>query len=483
MIIDLRTVVLITGMLHLIQVLVFVQQFRSSRTLPGPGWWLIWSLLEMVAFSAMLFRSNPILLPYIIPIQSPLNVAGTLFVYFGVRSFLKRDLNLRFMVPFFITYYLLHLYFYLIDDNIAVRTLLMDIGLFATAFLTAWNLLRFTNHRLMPAARFTALFIVLHGLIFVARSAAIISGTSAYDMQAKGGFNQIQYFDALLVGIVWTICFIIMMNERLQSEIFESREHLVHNIADLKKSKEELGVKNKELEKLNAERDKFYSIIAHDLRGPFNHFLGMTRVLADEYSGLTQQEIGKFARSMEQSAVNLFSLLEDLLSWSRVQQGLMQFRPRPVLLADEVEECKVLMLESAKKKSLAITADIDRRILVFADPAMLKTVLRNLIDNAVKFSPAEGKITVTASERADCWIEICVRDTGIGMSSEILDKLFLGNSHLPRKGTAGEPGTGIGLMLCSEFIAMHGGQIRVDSAPGKGSAFYVSLPPEEGFPI
>ena len=296
-------------------------------------------------------------------------------------------------------------------------------------------------------------------------------------------FNQLQYFDALLIGIVWTICFIIMMNERLQSEIFETKEHLLRNIGDLKKSQEELSLKNEELVKLNGERDKFYSIIAHDLRSPFNSFLGLTQVLADGYSGMTMEEIGKIARSMEKSAINLFSLLEDLLSWARVKQGLMQFVPRPVSLAAEVEECEVLLLEQAKKKSLAITADIDSQILVLADPGMLKTILRNLLGNAIKFSPAGGKITVTASKLADCWIEICVRDTGVGMPAEILNKLFLSNSHLPRKGTAGEPGTGLGLMLCSEFIAMHGGRIRAESEPGKGSAFYISLPPEEGFPL
>jgi signal transduction histidine kinase len=202
-------------------------------------------------------------------------------------------------------------------------------------------------------------------------------------------------------------------------------------------------------------------------------------MLADGYSGLTMEEIGKIARSLEKSAFNLFSLLENLLSWSLAKQGLMPFRPRAIVLEAEVEECVVLLLEQAKKKSIVITADIDSQILVFADPGMLKTVLRNLLGNAIKFSPDGGKITVTALQRADGWIEICVGDTGIGMPAEILDKLFIGNSNQPGKGTAGEPGTGLGLMLCREFVDMHRGHIRVESSPGKGSAFYISLPPEE----
>jgi signal transduction histidine kinase len=298
-------------------------------------------------------------------------------------------------------------------------------------------------------------------------------------MQSKGGFNQVQYFDALLVGIVWTISFIIMMNEKLQSEIVETKELLLVNISDLKKSEEKLHLKNEELEKLIAERDRFYSIVAHDLRSPFNSFLGLTQVLADGYSGMTMEEIEKIARNLEKSAINLFGLLENLLSWSLAQQGLMQFQPRLVVLVSEVEECTILLLQQAKKKSLAINTNIDSRILVFADTGMLKTVLRNVLSNAIKFSLAGGEITVTASERADGWTEICIMDTGIGMPLEVRDKLFIDKSHLPRKGTAGEPGTGLGLMLCSEFIAIHKGKIRIDSAPEKGTAFYVSLPPME----
>ncbi len=479
MIIDLKTVVLITGMMHLIQVLIFAQQYQRKRTLSGPGWWLTWSLLELLAFTVMLFRSNPTLLPYIILIQSPLNLAGTVFVYFGVRSFLKKDLTLRFIIPLFIIYYFLHLYFSLVADNMAVRTFLLDIGIIAIAFLTAWNLLWHTKHRMFSVTRISAVILILHGLIFAVRAVAVISGTAGLDLQSKGGFNQVQYFDALLVGIVWTICFIIMMNEKLQSEILETKALLEIKISDLKKSEEKLYLKNEELEKLIAERDRFYSIVAHDLRAPFNSFLGLTQMLAERYSGMTMEEIGKIAGNLEKSAINLFGLLENLLSWSLTKQGLIQFQPRPVILAAEVEECTMLLMEQARKKSLAITAKIDDQILVFADPGILKTVLRNILSNAIKFSLPGGKIMVTGTMRADGWVEICVLDTGIGMPVEVSEKLFLDKSLLPRKGTAGESGTGLGLMLCSEFIEMHKGQIRIESAPEKGTAFYILLPPGE----
>ena len=580
MIIDIQTMIVLTGVMHLVQVLVFLQQYRSNPTVKGPGWWLVWSLLEVVAFTVMLLRGNPALLPFIILIQSPLNLAGTFFVYFGVRRFLGKGLNLRVMVPLFGLYYLVHLYFTLISDNIGIRSLELDIMLVVLAFMTAYELLR-GGPRFVPAARFIAAFLILHGLFFTYRSFAIIyagyqSGSILMTISNVG-----QYFDALLIGIIWTIGFIIMMNQKLREEISKVKEHFeqifetspdaallsragdgliinvnegfikisgyareelegqttlnvnlwadheernrlvhqiltqgeVHNyeatfrrkngelftglisashieyaeepcfltltrdISDRKKAEIKVKRKNDELVKLNAERDRFYSIIAHDLRSPFSSFLGLTQLLSEGLPGLSMEEIGKIARSMEKSAVNLYSLLEDLLSWSRVKQGLMPFNPGQVILSSEVEDTMVLLIEQAKAKSIDLSHDIDNHMVVYADTGMLKTVLRNLMANAIKFTPSGGKVTVTACPLADGWTEICVHDTGIGMPATTLNHLFEIDSSLNRKGTQGEQGTGLGLLLCNEFVTMHGGRISAISKPGKGSVFCVTLPP------
>ncbi len=248
------------------------------------------------------------------------------------------------------------------------------------------------------------------------------------------------------------------------------------DITDRKLVEEEIKLKNEELLKVNAEKDKFFSIIAHDLRSPFNSFLILTKIMAEGSPHLTMDGVREIAAGMRDSAANIFRLLENLLQWAVMQQGLMPFNPQTVRLRPIVEESVAMVLDPAKNKEIKIAAHIPDGMEVCAESNMLQTVIRNLVSNAVKFTPKGGEITLSAKAADNKNVEIAVKDSGIGMNRAIADNLFRLDVRTNRKGTASEPGTGLGLLLCKEFVEKHGGRIWVESKEEKGSAFYFTIP-------
>lgn len=247
------------------------------------------------------------------------------------------------------------------------------------------------------------------------------------------------------------------------------------DITERKLAEEKILFKNQQLLKLNAEKDKFFSIISHDLRSPFNSFLGLTQIMADDLPVLTIDEIQKFSVSMRNSAIHLSRLLENLLQWSRLQQGSIPFEPEFVPLLPIIEENIALALEPAKNKGIEITSDIPGNLRVFADCNILQTVIRNLVSNAVKFTHKGGKVNISARATRGQNVEIAVKDTGIGMTSEMINNLFRLDVKTSRKGTEDEPSTGLGLILCKEFVEKLGGKIWVESQVGKGTTFYFTV--------
>ena len=246
------------------------------------------------------------------------------------------------------------------------------------------------------------------------------------------------------------------------------------DITDRKRYEEELKYKNKELQKLNTEKDKFFSVLAHDLRSPFNSLLGFTQLLIEDLPTMTEAQIYKIALTMRRSAINLFRLLENLLEWSRIQRGLIAFNPEPRLLMPKVLADTALVMESANKKEITLNYNIPEELEVYADENMLGSILRNLAGNAVKFSPKGGKVTISAKQLHNA-VECSVSDTGIGMNQEMKENLFNIDVNTNRKGTEKEPSTGLGLIICKEFVEKHGGRLWVESEEGKGSTFYFTL--------
>ncbi|OFY51275.1 MAG: hypothetical protein A2W85_04565 [Bacteroidetes bacterium GWF2_41_31] len=238
---------------------------------------------------------------------------------------------------------------------------------------------------------------------------------------------------------------------------------VLRDITERRHAEAELKLKNEQLLKLNAEKDKFFSIIAHDLRSPFNSFLGFTEMMAEDLGRLTMNEVQEFSRRMRDSALNLFRLLENLLLWAKSQQGSVPFNPQELQLLPVVNESIALLNEPARLKEIVITINIQEDIKVFADKDMLQTIIRNLISNAIKFTPKGGEIDLSATVTHDKIIEMAIHDTGIGMNSIFLENLFNLGFQSNRRGTEGEPSSGLGLLLCKEFVEKHGGKIRVES--------------------
>jgi len=260
---------------------------------------------------------------------------------------------------------------------------------------------------------------------------------------------------------------------------------LSRNIGERKRVEAAMLLKTEELQKINAEKDKFFSIIAHDLRSPFNGFLGLTELMADGLSRMTLEDIQSIAVLMKNSAANLFRLLGNLLEWSRMQRGLATFSPLTFYLDSKIFETTALLDDAAREKEIIINYNIPEKMPVYADVNMFEGIIRNLVFNAIKFTPKGGNIMISANPIQDDMIEVSIKDSGIGMNQFIIDNLFRLDINTNRKGTSGEYSTGLGLILCKDFVERHGGKLWIESEEKSGSTFHFSLPsrPEQENPV
>ncbi len=232
---------------------------------------------------------------------------------------------------------------------------------------------------------------------------------------------------------------------------------------------------NRRLEELNATKDKFFSIIAHDLKNPFNTILSYAELLQKNHSEITPDQLESWSNKLYSSSLFAYNLLVNLLEWSRSQMHHIPYEPNDYFLKGIVIETITSLLEIAKKKQIQLKETIQKNIWVFADENMLRTILRNLVSNALKFSNKGDTVSVEATTGSNM-VTIAVKDTGIGMDKETMDKLFRSDIHFTTQGTRNEPGTGLGLILCKEFVDKHNGKIRVESNVDKGSIFSFTIP-------
>lgn len=255
------------------------------------------------------------------------------------------------------------------------------------------------------------------------------------------------------------------------------------DITALKNNEAEIQYQNAELIELNNSKDKFFSIIAHDLKSPLAGFLGLTKLMAEDIHGFSTEEKQEVLTSMNESATNLYKLLENLLEWAKMQRGLTEFKPEILQLASIAEQILSIQTVIAKAKKIALVNNIPEDVRVTADISMLNSIFRNIISNAIKFTPTGGIVEIGVSSKwrgaeMDTSLEttIYVKDSGIGMDSFMIDLLFKLDKNVSRLGTNNEPSTGLGLLLCKEFIEKHGGNIWVESEVDKGTTFCFTLP-------
>lgn len=246
-------------------------------------------------------------------------------------------------------------------------------------------------------------------------------------------------------------------------------------VIERKQAEEQLRRNEALLKEMISTKDKFFSIISHDLRGSFASILGLTGLMSDESFDISADDLREFTQSIHKTAQSTFDLLQNLLEWSRLQKGAIACVPELIHLKKFVGNCDNATVELARKKKVELKVSIPGEIRVYADPYMLKTVLRNLVSNAIKFTPGGGTIEVSATSSDEGVVRISVKDNGIGMSMGILENLFRIDKNVSRLGTDNEPSTGLGLILCKEFVERNGGQIWAESEPGEGSTFFIQF--------
>ncbi len=290
----------------------------------------------------------------------------------------------------------------------------------------------------------------------------------------------------LVIGSLLGVTLIAFYISRLRAnrKLKTHNETIVHKNRQLRRVNEALkGLNDKliesesELRKTNETKDKFFSIIAHDLRAPLATFSSFLTALSDSDDSFTPEEIEFITKSTQKSLKNLTDLLNNLLQWSRSQMGSLQFNPQPIVVQELTQQTVNLFVEDTESKSIRLTTNVSPDAIAFADANMLDFVVRNLVSNAIKFTSRGGSILIESVLVAESnKLGLRISDTGVGISPENLKKLFVLNSGFTTIGTANEKGTGLGLLLCKEFVERNGGEIWVESELGKGTSFTFTVP-------
>jgi len=269
------------------------------------------------------------------------------------------------------------------------------------------------------------------------------------------------------------ICFLIfaLVKGRVAAAAAEQKRLqvlLTERTSEIEKSHEEL-------ENLNRKKDLIFSILSHDLRSPLTTLKGFLGMIIDNSESISKEELHKYAISIRNSVTNSLDLIDNTLYWSLSQTGTIQYNPVPVVLHPLFEKIKGLYQLTAEKKHIKLSINNVNGMAVFADENMIYVLLRNLVSNALKFTP-DGKAVSIEAVKNNQWVEIKIRDEGIGMSEQEISKIFMLDNPQLKRGTASEKGTGLGLLLCKKFIEVNGGKLKIQSREGEGSEFTVSLP-------
>lgn len=268
--------------------------------------------------------------------------------------------------------------------------------------------------------------------------------------------------------------------KRQFEEMQIARDDLEERTSELAVAYEKLGKSELELETLNKNKDRFFSIISHDLRSPFSSLMGLTSLILEDFDSFTKDEIKDSMYNLHQVSESLYHMIEDLLDWSRIQFNKIDFQPKVLNLYEVAQKVCGILKAVAKDKNISIVNIVPKNCTTKADEHMITTVIRNLIGNAIKFTPKYGMVKISAGFHIDDLI-VSVEDTGVGMSQEIVSNLFNMGKKVSKNGTEGESGTGLGLIICKEFVETHGGKIWAESEIEKGSKFIFRIPvePEE----
>lgn len=265
---------------------------------------------------------------------------------------------------------------------------------------------------------------------------------------------------------------------RLNSITINGTKRVLATCADIthrKKAEHEIKLINQKLEQANDQKDKLLSIIAHDLKSPMSGVFSISKLLASDIQSLTQKEIETISNEIHKSMENSMILLDDLLQWAQMSSSGMEFSPERIDIGKLIDLALHTAMDMAERKHIKIRSEVPEGLSIVTDKYMLNTVFRNLIFNAIKFTPKEGKVFIRV-QKAESFVEVCIQDDGIGMSEKVLSSIFTVDKNKRQLGTEGEKGTGLGLILCKNFVEKHGGKIWIESELNKGTKVFFTLP-------
>lgn len=282
-------------------------------------------------------------------------------------------------------------------------------------------------------------------------------------------------FVIFITGFVWLL--LRSNNARKKTnEILKKKNLQINQQKDqLVETLHHLSQRERKLEEANATKDRFFSIIAHDLKNPFSGILGLSKILNDDFDSLTKADQRHYIGYINESSDQLYKLLDNLLQWARTQLNQIDPKPEQVAIGGLINNCVLLYKNIALNKNIRIEYDPACSLFAHADQGMFETIMRNLLSNAIKFTPEGGVIKIIVS-KVEKEVEIIISDSGIGMSDEEQKKLFKIDGRLQKNGTASEHGSGLGLIICKEFVERNHGSIQLRSREGEGSQFSVILP-------
>ena len=278
-----------------------------------------------------------------------------------------------------------------------------------------------------------------------------------------------QKYQLLIFSVVGVSLLVIVL------VYYRKQKQLAVNNKMLSELNKRISYQNEELNNLNKTKDKFFSIIAHDLKNPIAALRNLSQLMSEEFGNLERSEQIEFIHEIKNTSSNLFDLLENLLVWSRSQSGRIRYEPENIDVCYIIQSNIDLMKITANRKNINLKAKGDCPLFIKVDHNMITTVIRNILSNAIKFTEEGGEISVSHHE-TDREIVISIKDNGMGMSKEIKENLFKIDVTVTTLGTNEERGTGLGLIICKEFIDKHDGNIEVESTPGEGSTFIITLP-------
>jgi PAS domain S-box-containing protein len=264
------------------------------------------------------------------------------------------------------------------------------------------------------------------------------------------------------------------------SAIVKSGKMLLHSFiidrTEQEKARKALVESEQLLRSANTEKDKFFSVLAHDLKSPFSTFMMAMEMFSIGIQSFTFEEIEGYVKTLNTSAKRIYTLLDNLLQWANLQRGILVSKPESLHIVAVTRDSIFTFSSAAQQKDITISLNADEYLIAYADKNMVSAIIRNLLSNALKFTPRGGQVSLTVTDYKDSMIQVAIRDSGIGMSSEILKSLFSLSGTISRPGTEKEPSSGLGLVLCKEFVEKQNGKIWVESNDGAGSTFYFTLP-------